>query len=99
MLIVPSIMHALVADLTGPPLQILRQIGSVLALVAPGNDPGRIVKEVIHLFQRQQLGFRQREPEVDGVSNVEDDEYHVEPPSDVINSGSRDLSNHGVEGK
>lgn len=86
-------------NLLGPPLQILSQIRRIDPLIRPRNNPRRILEQVIHLLERQQLRLGQREPKVDGIGKVEDDENHVKLPADIGDGWAGDLANHGVEGE
>lgn len=83
----------------GPSLQVLSQVRRIHALVRPRNNPRRVLEQIVHLLQRQQLRLGQGEEEVDGVGKVEDDEDHVEFPPDTVDGRTRDLADHGVEGE
>lgn len=93
------IMPPLNPNLLRPPLQILRQIRRIRPPIRPRNNPRRILEQVIHLLQRQQLRLGQRKPKVDCVCKVENDKDHVKLPADVGDGGAGDLANHGVEGE
>lgn len=89
--------NPLLSNLPRPPLQVRRQVCRVIFAIRTGNDPGGVVEQVVHLLQRQELGFREDDPEVDGVGEVEDDEEHIVLPAHALNSEVRHLADHGVE--
>lgn len=93
------IMTPLDPNLLRPPLQILRQVRSIRPLIRPRNNPRCVLKQVIHLLERQQLGLGQREPKVHGIGEVEDNKDHVELPANVGDGGRSHLADHGVKGE
>jgi len=79
-----------------PPLQIMLPI---IRHINPRDKPRRLLKQVMHLLQRDFRRLREERPEEDGVREIADDEEDVVAPADVRDGHGRDLADHGVEGE
>ena len=64
-----------------------------------GDEGGRIVEQIIHIFQVQTFCLGQERPEEERVDQIADDEDDVEFPADGRNGDGCHLADHRVEGE